>query len=650
MKKKLAACLLAFTLAVMPGASIVSGAGIESGLASSVGGAGMLGDNGEAYALADNEWDIWQEEDMPIPDQENPENEIGNDSESNIENNIEDDIENSTQIQKPDNAEIFDEESEENQDLLTSGEEEELFTEGVEEFSDAEEEDLFSSGPAANALATAITSCKGYSAGQVRVTVKIPSLVRSKDKYYYLFQVDPNTNKLSKKVSRVRKPEEDNASVTFKLNTSGHPEYVMSKYALAAKTKSGSSLSSYTRISGTSYVSSPEKAAADTSAYAVPKSKKGLQTTSITQLTETKSKTAFINLPVSILLVNNAERVTYTYNGKKYNFNKIGGYTQLVSQCNQKGIQVTMQIMLDWTSSTKSLTASGSQGPRSAYYAWNTTNAASRQKMEALFSFVSELFGSSDCYVSNWILGNEVNTYSVWNYPGNMSKTQYVANYSETFRYLYNAVRSKRASSKAFICLDHYWNHTGQGYAAKDMMDSFARKVNALQPGVNWNLAYHAYPFPLTDPRFWSGSNSNYLTNNSDSTVISLNNLSVLTNYVKKNYGTKTRVILSEQGFTSTKGQDAQAAAVALGYYIAACNPMIDAFIIRSYQDEGHEVAQGLAMGIKGKKAFKVFLNMDSSKTLTYTSSYLKKQVGSKWTGKVLGYNKKRLYTMYRTE
>ena len=76
---------------------------------------------------------------------------------------------------------------------------------------------------------------------------------------------------------------------------------------------------------------------------------------------------------------------------------------------------------------------------------------------------------------------------------------------------------------------------------------------------------------------------------------------------------------------------------------------MVDGFMIRSYQDESHEVAQGLAMGIKGKKAFSVFVNMDSSKTLKYTQNYLKKQVGSKWSGKVPGYNLKRLYTMYRS-
>ena len=75
---------------------------------------------------------------------------------------------------------------------------------------------------------------------------------------------------------------------------------------------------------------------------------------------------------------------------------------------------------------------------------------------------------------------------------------------------------------------------------------------------------------------------------------------------------------------------------------------MVDGFIIRSYADASHEVAQGLAMGIKGKKAFQVFTNMDSSKGLSYTKTYLTKQVGKKWSSKVPNYSTKRLYSMYR--
>ena len=117
---------------------------------------------------------------------------------------------------------------------------------------------------------------------------------------------------------------------------------------------------------------------------------------------------------------------------------------------------------------------------------------------------------------------------------------------------------------------------------------------------------------------------------------------------MKKHYGTSVRIILSEQGYSSTWGQANQAAAIAGSYYIAACNPMIDAFIIRSYYDHPVEVAQGLSMGIKGKEAFAVYKYMDTSKSLRYTKRYLKLIGISSWKKLVPGYHKSRLNRMYR--
>ena len=140
----------------------------------------------------------------------------------------------------------------------------------------------------------------------------------------------------------------------------------------------------------------------------------------------------------------------------------------------------------------------------------------------------------------------------------------------------------------------------------------------------------------------------------SSATFITMRNIETLTNYVKSKYGSNTRIILSEQGFSSASGGQAnQAAALALAYYKAACNPMIDAFIIRSYKDEAHEVAQGLAMGLKdanGKKktAFNVFANMDGSNSLKYTEKVLNSQVGN-WKAQVPGYTAKRIFNMYRS-
>ncbi|MDO5423128.1 MAG: DUF5722 domain-containing protein [Eubacteriales bacterium] len=534
---------------------------------------------------------------------------------------------------------------------------EEFFLLDEEESEDAgllaDDGDTVLSGTAKPTLSSAkITTCSGYSKGKIRITAKVTTPVKSIDNYYYLFRVNSNTGKLETRVAKTEKAKKGSQKLTFTLNTADHPEYAINMYGLAVKTKKGSKVSCYTRISGARFVNQPEKAAYNKASYKLPKTKKGLQTTDINQLTQTKSQTAFCNLQMSTVMTKGAESVPYVYNGKTYYFSNIGGYQLYVSQCNQKGIQVTMQLMLDWSSATKDVIAASSQQSGVSFYAWNTTNAAAKQKMEAVFSFLAEMFGQSDCYVSNWILGNEVNSCNLWNYPGNMNKTEYVNSYTEAYRCLYNAVRSQRANSKVFICVDHLWNMTTQGYSSRDMIDSFAARLKKLQKDVNWNLAYHAYPFPLTDCRFWNSASDavygQFFTNDVNSQVVSLNNLSVMTNYIKSKYGTKTRIILSEQGFTSSQSQDAQAAAIALGYYVAACNPMVDAFIIRSYQDEAHEVAQGLAMGINGKKAMKVFTYMDSTKSLKYTESYLKSQVGSGWKSRVPGFSTSRLSKIYR--
>lgn len=504
-----------------------------------------------------------------------------------------------------------------------------------------------SKGNSSISTSLAKITCKGSSAGRMQVKAVISKKVASKDDYYYLFQVNPVTNRLSKKVARLKKPSGRNKSIVFKLKTKDHPEYIMSKYALAVKTKSPKKLSSYQIISNTRYVQSPEKTAVYKTAYQLGATKKGLQTTTISELEDTKAKHDFLNLAVSTIC-SGPSMITYKYNGKKYSFDALYGYRNLVSYCNRKGIPVTMQLNLDWTDCTKDLIYVNAPASGFRYYAWDPYEKASRQKMEAMFSYLGEIFGTDDCYISNWILGNEVNSCDRYFYAGNISESNYIKLYSETFRCLYNAVRSTRASSKCFVCLDQYWNNTWENFAGKNIVNGLHANLKKMQSGVNWNLAYHAYPFPLTEPAFWSGKYAHNTPNNPSAEVISLINISALTNYIKTNFGSKTRIILSEQGFTSSKGQDIQAAAVSLAYYIAACNPMIDAFIVRSYQDEGHEVAQGLAMGLKGKKAFSVFQKMDTSKSLSYTSSYLNSQVGGNWKNHVPGFNAKYLSKTYR--
>ena len=504
-----------------------------------------------------------------------------------------------------------------------------------------------------SAKAASLDYVKGTKVNTITVSATVSNYVKSSDSYYYLVYVDSNSGKVKKTVGKVKKPEKAKGKITFKLNISGHPEYAQGKFAIGIK----KSKSAYSVISPKSYVSNPEKLSTNTAAYFVPGTKKGIQATDINELTDTKSKTVFFNLYISDLMRKDSGVETYKYNGKTYHFNGLYGYVYLVQQCNAKGIQVTAQISIDKNASTQSFITGNSPYAETAYYGWNTDNSTTRQTMEAMFAYLGEKFGKNNCYISNWILGNEVNSASGYYYVGNVSFSKFISMYSEAFRCLYNAVKSSRGSSKVFICLDNCWNQKNAFticYSARSTLESFAAKISDMQKDVNWNLAYHAYNQPLSDSQFWSGANASMFTSDANTTTfITMRNIQTLTDYVKNRFGSNTRIILSEQGFSSTYGGQAnQAAAIALAYYKAACNPMIDAFIIRSYKDEAHEVAQGLAMGLKdanGKKktAYNVFKNMDSSNSLKYTEKVLKSQVGN-WKSLVPGYSTGKISSMYR--
>ncbi len=482
-----------------------------------------------------------------------------------------------------------------------------------------------------------ITSCKATGTGKVTVKATIKKRIASSDDYYYLVYMNPMSQNVYKAAAKVYKK----TKITFNLKTAENQGYVTSMFGIAVK-KSGK----YHLLSGTSYVNNPEKAASNKSKYKPGKTKKGIQFSStLDEVLSCDAKQNFMNFTVSMVCNNGT--VPYKYNGKTYYFNGMDIYRQIVMECNKRNIVVTAQVMLDWTPGQTDLIAPKARVAGAApYYSWNVTSNSSREKMEAIFSYLGMIFGRKECYVSNWILGNEINNPAGWHYKGSMSEKAYFKAYAYAFRALYYGVRSQYSNARLFICMDNYWNTAvSGGYSVKYSIAAFVKQLKNIQKGLKWNLAYHAYSSPLTYTNFWDGFG---ITNNVSTPYITMKNIKVLTNYIKKTYGSSVRIILSEQGYSSTWGQANQAAALAYSYYIAACNPMIDAFIIRSYADHPVEVAQGLSMGISGKEAFNVFKYMDTSKSTKYTKKYLGMLGAKSWKKIVPGYKSSRITGMYR--
>ena len=75
-----------------------------------------------------------------------------------------------------------------------------------------------------------------------------------------------------------------------------------------------------------------------------------------------------------------------------------------------------------------------------------------------------------------------------------------------------------------------------------------------------------------------------------------MGNIQILTDYIRQKYGPKTRIILSEQGYTSVQNgknvEKLQAAAIAYSYLISESNNMIDSLIIHRQVDRRAEISR----------------------------------------------------------
>ena len=444
----------------------------------------------------------------------------------------------------------------------------------------------------------------------LNVSFNVKKRIKSSDDCYYLVTVDPNTNKYSRKIAQSAKQK----TVTFRLpvRDENGTELIQGKYALAVKNGS-----KYTLLCEGSFISNPETAASYTAAFPVRHSKKGMQGSNDPDLGLSHT---FLNLDLNSVLNGSTP---YKYNGKTYYFNDPWSYA--ISGFNQLGLTVTGQFMLTYNSSTKYMILPGARQSGKAYYAINVQEKKARETFEAAMNFLAERYSTSDCHLDNWIIGNEVNIHQMWYYAGNISQKDFMKNYADTYRIMYYAVRSHSKNSRVYICTDHTWTNRSGDWGAKPFMNSFNEEIKAQNKNIQWNLAYHAYPSILTSSATW---NDILAPNNENADFVSPKNLSIMTNYVKKNFGSKTRIILSEQGFTSSSGTDVQAAAIAYTYYKAEFDDMIDAVIFRSYQDNSTEAKQNLYFGLltesgSKKPAYNVFKYMDTKNAEKYTNSYL---------------------------
>lgn len=205
--------------------------------------------------------------------------------------------------------------------------------------------------------------------------------------------------------------------------------------------------------------------------------------------------------------------------------------------------------------------------------------------------------------LENFIIGNEVNM-RTWNYMMWTDWDSYMREYAQAFRVCYNAVKSQNANARVFVCIDQNWDRNRRAghkeyYEYMDGKD-FLANFNALiasEGNIDWGVAQHPYPVPLTYAKFWDMSdcrNGSYMLEQvASGKMVSFQNLSLLTDYLQRPEmlspsGAVRHVILSEIGIVNTQGTDIQGATIYASYMAAKRNPYIDEIIyLHAYSEPG---------------------------------------------------------------
>ncbi len=508
----------------------------------------------------------------------------------------------------------------------------------------------------------------------IQISASSSSTLKKLNSSFYIIRLDSfGKTVLGKTAGKV----DNSSAITVSAQLSATDEFrsaMMSKYALAVKVGDN-----YQQISRNAlYIQNPEATASMTEPYngyyeedGKVTSKKGLQGASEDYMEDLGVQHVLLNVDLATLVSTKARAgyVRYSYKGKTYYFQDLNALVQTVRYLNGwdndnpfgwHRRNVTLNLLLGWKDDVSYLIHPSARRRGAApYYTLNMKEKKARETFEALFCYMGERLGDNKkSRVCNWVLGNEVNCCQAWNYSGGMSLQDCVSNYAEGFQLLNQGIKRTASTSRLFISLDHSWAASNSGHSGKAFLDTFASYMNKTAPAIQWNMDYHPYSQPLNRVDFWrDGANT---TGSSSTPYISMKNIKVLTDYLgalESKYGKpkgSIRVILGEQGFSAVQGNSGsekkQAAALGYGYYIAAFNNRVDAYIIRSYLDDPAETRAGLYLGLmsashKKKLSYDLYKFIDTQKSEAYMKKYLSTVGISSWKKGVSGFNAAKLTT-----
>lgn len=476
--------------------------------------------------------------------------------------------------------------------------------------------------------------------GSFSLKASVEEKPASDDDNFYLLEMnlyDTQLDPEAEAIATAAKEKEFSLEAGVNENRAGSRLY--SKFVVAVKLDG-----EYVPLCDPQYITNPEALAAYQGAFPSQDSIKGILVDPMKltggELDDLGVHHAAYNIPISNILgeTTNANYPTiyYTYNGITYAFNgqRIAEYDHVFSILTGKGITITAILLNNKSAAQPQLIHPLSRDGSAYYYAFNTAEDAGIETMAAVGAFLGQRYrDSSHGTVMNWIVGNEVNVRSDWNYMQYVDLETYAREYANAVRVFYNSIKSMNANARIYVSMDQQWDRnlsSKNSYDVKDLLAEINRIVSA-EGNIDWGLAHHPYAYPLDNTTFWnsSGKIRSLITDSENTSIVTMENIQVVTDYLQRPEmltadGEVRPVILSELGYSSLDGEVNQAAAFAYAYYAADSNPYIDAMILSRQTDAAEEVAQGLALGLStqsGQRKFiyDVFKNIDQPGAENYT-------------------------------
>jgi hypothetical protein len=325
--------------------------------------------------------------------------------------------------------------------------------------------------------------------------------------------------------------------------------------------------------------------------------------------------------------------VEYGYNGQTYYFDSgyLSQYDHCVKTSTNQGLGMTMVLLNPRAGGKEFMISPTARGGRCNYYLMNTSDDKGLNYLAAVVSFLANRYNGRNGFgqVDNWVIANEVNAKNLWNYSSVSDEMTYAQLYSDSLRVCYNAIKSRNANAYVCISIDQNWTHTHNSsyYSARSMVEAINACISA-QGNIDWCVAEHPYNFTLKNANVMAPSNAALVTHSIDTPYLTMENIEQLTDFLSQPAFRNTKggvrpVLLTEVGYTSSQGEDVQAASIVYAYQRAATNQHIKLITFSRQTDAPAEVKQGLAFGLtrtdgSHKASFEYYQQMNGGNAGAY--------------------------------